>query len=87
MNYKKVKYTVINIAIGMVLYILFMALGFMLGLASSDKYVPHQWALYGMFIFIHFLLYTLLIRRKLSDNTLGLGTIMLLWIILALLST
>ena len=55
---------VTNIVLFVLSFGLYTVTAFWVGLGSSDKYAMHAWALFYFFVFVHFLAFTLITRKK-----------------------
>ncbi len=84
---KLLKHATFNAVLGIVLYLIFFITAFLLGYASSDRYVSNTLMLYVVFVLIHILI-LLLFQKRLFKNELlmQLGVTILTWILLSILS-
>jgi hypothetical protein len=62
------KTILVNIGLFAVFYLMFFFVAFSLGLASSDKQVPKQWALYFIFCIIQVATFSLICKYKFKDR-------------------
>lgn len=81
-----IKNILLNLIAALALYALFIFMGFLLGFASSDKYIAKTWILFFFFTSAHLTFYSILFRSKVQKGTFGIsiGFIVLCWGIMAL---
>ena len=86
---KIIKYLLLNILISLLLIIFFVFIGFSLGYASSDKYLLNTWYLFGIFVFLHLFIHSvvqIILKKKFDlQIILGYGVIVTIWTLFALI--
>jgi hypothetical protein len=78
-------FLLVNVILFLALQLGVVLAAFLLGLASSDKYVREQWILYGFVCLLHVIIYAVIpyVRRLLSMGEFLFGAliIVLAWVI------
>lgn len=55
--------TVVNVGIFIILFFLFVFVGFSMGLASNNNHIQATWLLYGTFVSAHFIINLLVVTK------------------------